>query len=177
MRAFYALLTYLLMPLYAMYWVVRGVVNRRYWDRFDQRLGFGFPSLPNGSLWVHAVSVGEVQASVPLVRQLQQRFPGREILLTTVTPTGAAHARKVFGSEVHYSYIPFEAPYAVNNFFEAVKPTLALVMETEIWPNLYHACGKRGIPLVLVSARISPKSVSRYRKCCRCSGRRCHTGS
>jgi 3-deoxy-D-manno-octulosonic-acid transferase len=164
MRAVYALLTYLLMPLYAMYWVIRGIVNRRYWDRFDQRLGFGFPRLPNGSLWVHAVSVGEVQASVPLVRQLQRRFPGREIVLTTVTPTGSAHARKVFGDEVHYSYIPFEAPYAVDNFFDAVNPTLALVMETEIWPNLYHACGQRKIPLVLVSARISPKSVSRYRK-------------
>ena len=164
MRTIYAILTYLLLPPYAMYWVVRGVVNRSYWDRFRQRFGFGFPTLPEGSLWVHAVSVGEVQASVPLVRELRRRFPSREILLTTVTPTGAAHVRKVFGDTVHHCYIPFETPSAVNSFFAATKPSLALVMETEIWPNLYHACGQRNVPLVLVSARISPRSVERYRK-------------
>lgn len=163
MRAIYAVLTYLLLPLYALYWLVRGIANRAYLDRFTQRFGFGFPKLPAGSLWVHAVSVGEVQASVPLVRELARRFPKRRILLTTVTPTGAAHVRKVFGDQVTHSYIPFETPNAVNNFFDAARPALALVMETEIWPNLYHACGQRGVPLVLVSARISPKSVERYR--------------
>jgi len=163
MRAFYAVLSYLLLPLYAMYWVLRGIFNRSYWDRFQQRFGVGFPELPAGSLWVHAVSVGEVQASVPLVRELQRRFPGRQILLTTVTPTGAAHVRKVFADTVEHCYIPFETPNAVNNFFDAAKPAIAMIMETEIWPNLYHACGERDIPLVLVSARISPKSVERYR--------------
>ncbi len=164
MRAAYALLTYVLLPIYALYWVVRGLVNRTYWDRFSQRFGVGFPQLPAGSIWVHAVSVGEVQATVPLVRELQNRFPDRRVLLTTVTPTGAAHVRKLFGDSVSHCYIPFETPNAVNNFFKAVKPALALVMETEIWPNLYHACGQRRVPLVLVSARISPKSVERYRK-------------
>ena len=163
MLTFYAILTYLLLPPYALYWLVRGLVNRSYLDRFGQRFGLGYPKLPEGSIWVHAVSVGEVQAAVPLVHALQRRFPGREILLTTVTPTGAAHVRSVFGDAVHHCYIPFEAPSAVVNFFDSTKPALALVMETEIWPNLYHTCGKRGIPLVLVSARISPKSVDRYR--------------
>lgn len=163
MRVVYALLTYLLLPPYVLYWVLRGLFNRRYWDRFRQRFGFGFPDLPVGSLWVHAVSVGEVQASVPLVRELQRRFPEREILVTTVTPTGAEHVRKVFADSVHHCYIPFENPHAVGAFFDAAKPALALIMETEIWPNLYHACGKRQIPLVLVSARISPHSVERYR--------------
>ena len=164
MRAVYALFTYLLLPVYALYWVVRGLVNRSYWDRFNQRFGVGFPQLPEGSIWVHAVSVGEVQAAVPLVRELQRRFPSRQVLVTTVTPTGAAHVRKLFGDSVAHCYIPFETPNAVNNFFKAAKPALALVMETEIWPNLYHACGEKGVPLVLVSARISPKSVERYRK-------------
>jgi 3-deoxy-D-manno-octulosonic-acid transferase len=86
------------------------------------------------------------------------------LLITTVTPTGAARVRSLFGETVHHSYIPFETPSAVRNFFDAVKPQLALIMETEIWPNLYHECGKRNIPLVLVSARISPKSVLSYRK-------------
>lgn len=164
MRTAYAILTYLMLPLYALYWVLRGLGNRAYWDRLGQRYGFGFPQLREGSVWVHAVSVGEVQAAAPLVRALQQRFPERDVLVTTMTPTGAERVRILFGDSVYHCYLPFETTYAVQNFFDAVKPALALVMETEIWPNLYHACGKRGIPLVLVSARISPKSVKRYRR-------------
>ncbi len=164
MRIFYVILTYVLLPLYALYWIVRGLGNRSYWDRVGQRFGVGFPTLPEGSIWVHAVSVGEVQASAPLIRALQVRFPDRQILLTTVTPTGAARVRSLFGEEVCHCYIPFETPIAVNNFFRATQPALALVMETEIWPNLYRGCGLRKIPLVLVSARISPKSVKNYRR-------------
>ena len=163
MHHLYSALAYLLLPFYALYWLVRGISNRSYLDRYSQRFGFGFPRLPEGSLWVHAVSVGEVQASVPLVRELQRQFPDRQVLVTTVTPTGSAHVRKVFGDEVAHSYIPFETPIAVSNFFDAAQPALAMIMETEIWPNLYHACGERGVPLVLVSARISPRSVERYR--------------
>lgn len=164
MRIAYALLTYLLLPLYALYWLVRGITNRSYWDRIGQRFGFGFPRLAAGTVWVHAVSVGEVQASVPLVRALLEQFPERRLLLTTVTPTGAERARSLFGDRIEHSYIPFETPYAVRRFFAAVQPAFALIMETEIWPNLYRACGTRGIPLILVSARISPRSVGSYRR-------------
>lgn len=163
-RVLYAILTYLLLPVYALYWFFRGLVNRAYWDRFSQRFGFGFPDIQCGSIWIHAVSVGEVQATIPLVRALGRRFPERPILITTVTPTGAARVESVFGDTVRHCYIPFETPSAVNNFFDATQPLLALIMETEIWPNLYHACGARKIPLVLVSARISPKSVKNYQK-------------
>ena len=113
---------------------------------------------------MHAVSVGEVQASVPLVRQLADRFPHRSLLITTVTPTGAERVRLLFGDSVEHCYIPFETPGSVTRFFDDVNPKIALVMETEIWPNLYHECGRRRIPLVLVSARISPKSVDNYRR-------------
>ena len=130
MRIFYVILTYVLLPLYALYWIVRGLGNRSYWDRVGQRFGVGFPTLPEGSIWVHAVSVGEVQASAPLIHALQVRFPDRQILLTTVTPTGAARVRSLFGEEVCHCYIPFETPIAVNNFFRATKPALALIMET-----------------------------------------------
>ncbi|NOX67996.1 MAG: 3-deoxy-D-manno-octulosonic acid transferase [Gammaproteobacteria bacterium] len=164
MRVIYAILTYVLLPVYAIYWIVRGISNHTYWDRMGQRFGLGFPQLTKGSIWVHAVSVGEVQASVPLVRALITRFPDRQILITTVTPTGAEHVRSLFNDDVCHCYIPFETPVAVDQFFNAVKPVLALIMETEIWPNLYHACGSRKIPLVLVSARISPKSVKNYRR-------------
>ncbi len=164
MRFTYVLLSYLLSPLYALYWVFRGLINYAYWDRLGQRLGFGYPLLSEGSIWIHAVSVGEVQATVPLARVLQDRFPDRQLLISTVTPTGAARVSRLYGDEVTHCYIPFELPFAVRNFFNSIKPDLALVMETEIWPNLYDACGSREIPLVLVSARISPQSVNRYRR-------------
>lgn len=163
-RILYAVLTYLLLPVYALYWLVRGTLNRAYWDRFGQRFGRGFPRIEGGSFWLHAVSVGEVQASIPLVRALAGRFPDTPMLITTVTPTGAARVQSIFGDAVHHCYIPFETPNAVKSFFDAVRPKIALIMETEIWPNLYHECGARQIPLVLVSARISPKSVKSYRK-------------
>lgn len=163
MRYLYNLLTYLLLIPFACYWVVRGLGNRTYLDRLGQRFGIGFPSIDR-CIWVHAVSVGEVQAAAPLISALKKRFPDRELLVTTVTPTGAARVRALFGDEVHHSYIPFEFPNAVNSFFRKVNPDAALIMETEIWPNLYRACGVREVPLILVSARISLRSVPGYRK-------------
>jgi 3-deoxy-D-manno-octulosonic-acid transferase len=164
MRFLYAIVTYLVMPVYAAYWIARGLGNRRYRDRFGQRFGFGYPQMPGGSIWIHAVSVGEVQAAVPLVNALAKQFPDRRLLVTTVTPTGAERVQALFGDSVQHCYIPFETPYAVTRFFNNVQPDIALILETEIWPNLYHECGQRDIPLILVSARISPKSVDNYRR-------------
>ena len=163
MRFFYNLLIYLLMLPFFGYWVIRGIGNRAYFDRLGQRFGFGFPRLEH-CIWVHAVSVGEVVAAAALIRALIARFPERELLVTTVTPTGAARVKAIFGDSVRHAYIPFEFPNAVGAFFRDTNPEAALIMETEIWPNLYRGCGTRNIPLILVSARISPKSVPGYRK-------------
>jgi 3-deoxy-D-manno-octulosonic-acid transferase len=162
-RFSYNLLTYLLLIPYAVYWLIRALGNRSYLDRLGQRFGWGFPKI-DCCIWIHAVSVGEVQAALPLIRVLRKRFPQRQLLVTTVTPTGAARVRAVFGDSVHHSYLPLEFPMAVNGFFEAVNPDVALIMETEIWPNLYRACGMRDVPLILVSARISPRSIPGYWK-------------
>ena len=163
MRFFYNLLTLLLLPPYAAFWVIRGLGNRSYLDRLGQRFGLGCPRIDR-CIWIHAVSVGEVQAALPLIRALMERFPHRKMLVTTVTPTGADRVKAIFGDSVHHCYIPFEFPGAVNSFFNAVNPDAALIMETEIWPNLYRACGVRNVPLILVSARISPRSINGYRK-------------
>ena len=163
MRILYNLLTYVLLLPYFGYWLVRGITNRSYLIRIGERLGIGYPRLER-CIWIHAVSVGEVVAAVPLIRALGRRFPDRPLLVTTVTPTGAARVASLFGDEVHHTYIPFEAPHVVDRFFSATNPDIALVLETEIWPNLYRGCGVRDIPLVLVSARISPKSVRNYRR-------------
>ena len=163
MRFLYNLLTALLLIPYAAYWLVRGLGNRAYFDRLGQRFGLGFPKLDR-CIWIHAVSVGEVQASLSLIRALRERFPARQLLVTTVTPTGTARVKAEFGDSVRHCYIPFEFPGAVNSFFNAVKPDAALIMETEIWPNLYRGCGVRKVPLILVSARISPRSIRGYRR-------------
>lgn len=163
MRFLYNLLTYLLLIPFAIYWLFKGIGNRSYLDRLQQRFGFGFPRVAD-SIWVHAVSVGEVQAAVPLIRALLRDYPEQTIVVTTVTPTGAARVASVFGDDIVHCYIPFEFPNAIRSFFRTVNPRAAMIMETEIWPNLYRGCGVRNVPLVLVSARISPKSIPGYRR-------------
>ena len=163
MRFFYNLLTYLLFLPYTAYWLFRAAVNPVYRPKTGQRFGAGYPKLSK-PIWIHAVSVGEVVAAAPLVRALRREYPDRSMIVTTVTPTGAARVAALFGDSVHHAYIPFEFPHAVWRFFARVDPAIALIVETEIWPNLYSGCGRREIPLVLVSARISPKSVKNYRK-------------
>ncbi|MDJ0760990.1 MAG: lipid IV(A) 3-deoxy-D-manno-octulosonic acid transferase [Woeseiaceae bacterium] len=163
MRLFYNLMAYLMYLPFTAYWLVRAIGNPSYRQKIGQRFGFSYPNLEK-SLWIHAVSVGEVVAAEPLIKALLQRFPDRPLLVTTVTPTGAARAKRVFGDRIHHSYIPFETPFAVNRFFRSVDPKIALILETEIWPNLYEGCGVRKIPLVLVSARISSRSVKSYRR-------------
>lgn len=163
MRFLYNLLTYLILIPFAFYWLIKGIGNRSYLDRLSQRFGFGFPRI-DGCIWVHAVSVGEVQAAVPLINSLIANFPSQKLLVTTVTPTGAARVKALFGDNVEHCYIPFEFPNAIRSFFGAVRPHAAMIMETEIWPNLYRGCGVRNIPLILVSARISPRSIPGYRR-------------
>jgi len=162
-RLLYNLLTYLLLLPYAAYWLSRSIGNPAYRHKIGQRFGFGFPEFDR-CIWIHAVSVGEVVAAVPLIKALQRRFEGIPILVTTMTPTGAARVEATFGDSVSHSYLPYETPDAVARFFRSVRPEIALIVETEIWPNLYRSCGTRSIPLVLVSARISPKSVGNYKR-------------
>ncbi len=163
-RFSYAILTYSLFPVLIFFWILKGIFNNAYLDRMTQRFGFNYPDLRVGSVWIHAVSVGEVQATIPLVNQIKSRYPEKDIIITTVTPTGALQVKNIFHDTVHHSYIPFETPFAVKSFFNSIKPCIALIMETEIWPNLYNECGLRKIPLILVSARISLKSLANYKR-------------
>lgn len=162
MRRLYSLLAYLLAPAYCAALLWRGLRERGYWLRFGERLGLG-PAAGEGSLWIHAASAGEVQAGVPLVQALRRRAPDAPFVLTTSTPAGAARARALLAAErVDVRYAPLDLPGAVRRFFRRVNPRLAIVLETELWPNLYHECGRRGVPLVLASARISERSAKRY---------------
>jgi 3-deoxy-D-manno-octulosonic-acid transferase len=163
LRLIYILFAYLLAPVVCGVMLWRGVRDRSYWANFGERFGFGSGPEIAGSIWVHAVSVGEVQAAASLVTALRARYPDVPLVLTTVTPTGAQRARELFREGVLVRYVPYDLPGSVRRFFERVRPRVAIILETELWPTLYHECGRRRVPLVLASARISPRSVGRYR--------------
>ena len=141
----------------------RSRANSEYRHRIGERLGFTPFTNKTPSVWVHAVSVGEVQAAAALIRALQRSYPATPLVVTTMTPTGSAQVRKLFGDSVAHSYAPYDLGSAVHRFFERVNPALAIIMETELWPNMFHECGQRHVPLVMASARVSEKSVRRYR--------------
>jgi 3-deoxy-D-manno-octulosonic-acid transferase len=164
LRILYTLLLYLLAPVVLLRLAWRGLRAPDYLRRWPERFSFIEPPLGEHVIWVHAVSVGEVQAAEPLVRALLEQRPEFSILVTTVTPTGSARVVEIFGHDVAHVYAPYDLPDAVARFFERVRPELAIVMETELWPNLFHACRSRQVPLLLVNARLSEKSSRGYRR-------------
>lgn len=164
MRWLYVMLTSLLAPVVVAMEGWKALWNVEYRGRLRQRLGYVPAQESPGSLWVHAVSVGEVQAAAGLIRALRARFPGLAVVVTTVTPTGAQRAKSLFGAEVRHCYLPYDLPGPVRRFLDRIRPKAAIILETEIWPTLYDALGRRGIPLVLASARVSARSVDRYRR-------------
>ncbi|HEY2340015.1 MAG TPA: lipid IV(A) 3-deoxy-D-manno-octulosonic acid transferase [Steroidobacteraceae bacterium] len=163
MRFLYLLAVYLAAPVVSALFLWRGLRDRSYWRNFGERFGFGARLSPDG-VWLHAVSVGEVQACAALVSALSRRYPALPLTVTTFTPTGSARARALFGNLAQVRYVPYDLPGAVRRFFRRVQPRLAVIFETELWPNLYRECGRRRVPLVLASARISARSVSRYQR-------------
>jgi 3-deoxy-D-manno-octulosonic-acid transferase len=140
----------------------RGVGNRDYWRRWPERLGFVSTVTGAPVIWIHAVSVGEVRATVPLVRALRQRYRQCAIVLTTTTPTGSAQARTLFGDQVAHFYVPYDLPSAVGRFLDRVKPHLVLIMETELWPTMFHICKHRHVPIVIANMRVSEGSAEKY---------------
>lgn len=162
MRRLYTLLLYLSLPLVLLrlYW--RGRRNPDYRRRWRERFGF-FPPLPRpGCLWIHAVSVGETRAALPLIRALQNRYPDLALLVTTTTPTGSRQVRDALGDVVHHVYAPYDLPGAVRRFLRNTQPRLALIMETELWPNLLRQCAATGVPVIIANARLSERSARGY---------------
>jgi 3-deoxy-D-manno-octulosonic-acid transferase len=163
-RRLYSLLTLLLAPIAFAAVLWRGVRDRAYWQGLGERFGHGAAMAPALRIWLHAVSLGEVGAASSLLRALRIRYPHAALLLTTSTPTGRARAQALFGDGVEVRYLPYDTPGSVHRFFEQVRPALAIILETELWPNLFRACAARGVPLLLASARISARSAARYRR-------------
>ena len=142
----------------------RALSDRHYLQGLPERLGFG-RRLSAPSIWLHAVSLGEMSAAAPLARALRSRYPEFRLVVTTATPAGRARAAALFeagGADIRF--LPYDTPGSVRRFLKRTRPRAAIIMETELWPNLLRACERGGIPVLLASARLSARSVSRYRR-------------
>ncbi len=165
MRILYSSLFYLILPLVLLRLYIRGNNAPLYRKRWLERLAIYRHKPPVGEvIWFHAVSVGEAEALFPLLRLFKQRCPSKTLLVTTTTPTGSERVKSVLKDTVHHVYLPYDMPDCVNRFMGYFKPEMAVIMETEIWPNLFTACSDRSIPLFLVNARLSEKSAQGYKQ-------------
>jgi 3-deoxy-D-manno-octulosonic-acid transferase len=162
MRRLYTLLLYLALPLVLLRLLWRSIKAPAYRERWRERFGLFDPPPGWGGIWIHAVSVGEVQAVQPLVRRLLEARPGLPVTVTTTTPTGSARVVEQFGDAVFHVYFPYDLPLALTAFIRRVRPQVLLMVETEIWPNLLRQCRFHGIHAILANARLSERSARRY---------------
>ena len=164
MRVIYSILVFLGTPFVLLYFAFRGLRDRAYLGRWHERFGFIRESENRGGIWVHAASVGEVNAASPLIRALLKKYPDLPLTVTTLTPTGAKRLNREFGDKVFQSYIPIDLPGFVSRFLSRLQPRMIIVIETEIWPNLYLCAQQRNIPLLMANARLSERSVRRFER-------------
>ncbi|PZP25207.1 lipid IV(A) 3-deoxy-D-manno-octulosonic acid transferase [Pseudomonas kuykendallii] len=161
-RRLYSLIFHLALPIIVarLFWRARRAPA--YAQRIGERFALTLPEVAPGGIWVHAVSVGESIAAAPMIRALRQRYPELPITVTCMTPTGSERIRALFGDQVAHCYLPYDLPWAAARFLRRLRPRLAVIMETELWPNHIHQCARRGIPVALANARLSERSARGY---------------
>ncbi|RQM44640.1 3-deoxy-D-manno-octulosonic acid transferase [Paraburkholderia bannensis] len=167
LRAVYRAAWWLIAPLAVLRLFIRSRRERGYREHVCERFGFAAGRLPEDDtplIWVHAVSVGETRAAQPLIDALLAARPDARILLTHMTPGGRAQGEQLFGDRVLRCYLPYDMPHAVRRFLRTWRPSLGLVMETEVWPTLIDECRRADVPLVLTNARMSARSFKRAAK-------------
>lgn len=162
-RLVYTAVVLALLPWAVLHLLWRARRQPAYLHHWEERFGFFAARSSDAPLiWLHAVSVGETRAAQPLVAALRARYPGYSILITHMTPTGRQTSEAIFGDDVERCYLPYDTPGAARRFLRHFRPTLGLIMETELWPNIIAACGDERIPLMLINARLSERSARRY---------------
>ncbi|MDY1016915.1 lipid IV(A) 3-deoxy-D-manno-octulosonic acid transferase [Pseudomonas coleopterorum] len=163
-RTLYTLLFHLGLPLLAVRLWLRARKAPAYGQRLGERFAYRLPPMEPGGIWVHAVSVGESIAAAPMIRQLLLRHPELPITVTCMTPTGSERIQALFAGEprIQHCYLPYDLPWASGRFLDHVRPRLAVIIETELWPNHIHQCARRGIPVALANGRLSERSARGY---------------
>ncbi|MFQ6110999.1 MAG: 3-deoxy-D-manno-octulosonic acid transferase [Nitrospinota bacterium] len=161
----YNLLLLLLSPALWSYYLFQKAVQGKYREGLRERLGdlrdYGLAG-SGSTIWLHAVSVGEVHAAAPLVKALKGHLKGTRIVVSTVTETGRRTAEKHLKEADRLFYFPLDYPWVVRSVLDTIRPDIYLSMETELWPNLLRELGRRGVPALLVNGRISPRSFRGY---------------
>lgn len=158
----YNIIFVLILPILFLSLIFKGFKNREYLKRWNERMGL-IKDLKDGKrVWLHALSLGEVNASIPLIKKIMETFQDYKILITTTTPTGSAQVKKTFGDSVEHVYLPYDFKPFISNFLKRAKPSVGLIIETEIWPNLIYSSYINDLPLILVNARLSERSMKRY---------------
>ncbi len=171
MYALYSLLTAAGMLLLSPYFLLRGLIQGKYLSNMPERLGWRFPpelreetlpAQPEKSIWIHAVSVGEVLAVLPLAEQLKKRFPQRRLVVSTTTVTGQkiARERMPFADAIFYFPLDWRGP--VRRALDAARPGAVIIVETEIWPNFLRECRRAEVPVIFVNGRLSERSFRGY---------------
>src|SRR3954471_22408269 len=156
----------MLLAVLSPYFLYQALRHNKYLGSLGQRFGYlpvSFNLDGDESIWVHAVSVGEVLAARPLVSELRKRYPGLKLFLSTTTLSGQQLARRSVSDVDGLFYLPFDWTFTVRRTLTLVKPRLFIMVETEIWPNLLRECRRRGIKTAVVNGRISYRSFPRYR--------------
>jgi len=162
----YSVVTLLTLVLLSPYFLYQALRHNKYVGSIRQRLGYlpvSFNLDGDDSIWVHAVSVGEVLAARALIADLRRRYPRLRLFVSTTTLAGQQLARRSVSDIDDVFYFPFDWTFSVRRTLDRVQPRLFVMIETEIWPNLLRECGRRAIPTVLVNGRISYRSFPRYR--------------
>jgi 3-deoxy-D-manno-octulosonic-acid transferase len=163
LRGLYSAVLYVLVPVTVYHLIWRGFRQVEYFERWSERYAVYRDAPRAATVWLHAVSVGEVNAAAPLVNALLSMRPDLRLLVTTITPTGSARVRALWEGRVEHVYLPYDLSGAVRRFLAHFQPKLALIVETELWPNLLFCCRDQGIPAYLVNARLSARSLRGYR--------------
>ncbi|HSJ99101.1 MAG TPA: lipid IV(A) 3-deoxy-D-manno-octulosonic acid transferase, partial [Myxococcota bacterium] len=164
LRGLYSAALYLLAPVTIYHLIWRGFRHNEYFHRWGERYAVYPPEQRrhHDTVWVHAVSVGEVNAAAPLVNALRRERPELRLLVTTITPTGSERVRALWGDGVEHVYLPYDLSGGVSRFLAQFRPRLALIMETELWPNLLFGCRDHGVPVYVLNARLSARSLRGY---------------
>ena len=166
MYIIYSFLSLVLFVVISPYFFYQAIRHNKYVGSLGQRLGYlpvSFNLDGDRSIWIHAVSVGEVLTARPLVTELRARHPNLRLFISTTTMTGQRVARSNIQDVDAVFFFPFDFAFIVSRTLRLVRPRLFIMMETELWPNLLRACHQQGIRMMLVNGRISSRSYPRYR--------------
>lgn len=164
LRWCYSTIFWLIVPFLLCHLLWKSRNNRKYRQRWRERFGYSdaLSTWPGGGVLLHAVSVGELNAARPVLENILLHYPQTPVMITTTTPTASEQVREWFGQRVQHMYLPFDLPQLMNRFIGRLQPRLVLVMETEIWPNLFAQAHRYGAFLAMLNARLSPRTANRY---------------